>query len=179
MKVKEYKDVYPSKWLTMKKAIYLDKNNEEKEWDFVSRNNNRKVVDIICKNLKTKKYLLIKEFRVPINKTVISFPAGLMDENETPEESAKRELNEETGYKDVKIDYIAPLSYKSPGLTDECTHLVFCSIKHEKKEEQKLEASEEIEILWLSKKEFREYIKKLDFNKYALDTILAAFMLSD
>ena len=42
--------------------------------------------------------LLQKQFRPPINKVVIEVPAGLVDEGEQAEESAVRELREETGY---------------------------------------------------------------------------------
>ena len=42
--------------------------------------------------------LLQKQFRPPINKVVIEVPAGLVDEGESAEESAVRELREETGY---------------------------------------------------------------------------------
>lgn len=42
--------------------------------------------------------LLEKQFRPPTEKVCIEFPAGLMDEGETPEECALRELKEETGY---------------------------------------------------------------------------------
>lgn len=42
--------------------------------------------------------LLQKQFRPPINAVAIEVPAGLMDEGETPEECALRELREETGY---------------------------------------------------------------------------------
>lgn len=42
--------------------------------------------------------LLEKQFRPPIDKVCIEFPAGLVDPGETPEESAVRELLEETGY---------------------------------------------------------------------------------
>lgn len=42
--------------------------------------------------------LLQKQYRPPIDKVIIEVPAGLIDEGETPEECAVRELREETGY---------------------------------------------------------------------------------
>lgn len=42
--------------------------------------------------------LLQKQFRPPIDKVSIEVPAGLIDEGETPEQCAVRELKEETGY---------------------------------------------------------------------------------
>jgi len=42
--------------------------------------------------------VLEKQFRPPVGKVCIEVPAGLIDEGETPEEAAVRELKEETGY---------------------------------------------------------------------------------
>ena len=47
-----------------------------------------------------------KQFRPPIDKLVIEVPAGLVDEGETVEESAVRELREETGYVGVAAEYV-------------------------------------------------------------------------
>jgi 8-oxo-dGTP pyrophosphatase MutT (NUDIX family) len=48
--------------------------------------------------------LLQKQFRPPIDAVTIEVPAGLMDEGETAEECALRELKEETGYTGVVME---------------------------------------------------------------------------
>lgn len=54
--------------------------------------------------------LLQKQFRPPISKVVIEVPAGLVDEGESAEESAVRELREETGYVGIAAE-VSPVMY--------------------------------------------------------------------
>ncbi len=54
--------------------------------------------------------LLQKQFRPPINKVVIEVPAGLVDEGESAEEGAVRELREETGYVGVAVE-VSPIMF--------------------------------------------------------------------
>ena len=54
--------------------------------------------------------LLQKQFRPPIDKVVIEVPAGLVDEGESPEESAIRELREETGYIGIAAE-VSPIMF--------------------------------------------------------------------
>src|SRR5512137_1280710 len=43
--------------------------------------------------------LLIRQFRYPLQKYILEFPAGKLDSNQSPLETIKRELEEETGYR--------------------------------------------------------------------------------
>lgn len=46
----------------------------------------------ILKRQKSKYIILIKQYRIPMKAYTLEFPAGLMDEGESPEQCALREL---------------------------------------------------------------------------------------
>ena len=60
--------------------------------------------------------LLQKQFRPPIGKVVIEVPAGLVDDGESAEESAVRELREETGYVGVATE-ISPIMFNGESIS--------------------------------------------------------------
>jgi ADP-ribose pyrophosphatase len=64
--------------------------------------------------------LLVRQFREPVRREMLEIPAGLRDvEGETPEECARRELLEETGYAAARIEPLGRGFFSSSGLTDE------------------------------------------------------------
>jgi len=71
------------------------------------------------------KYILVSQKRIPINKINYEFPSGIIEKNETPLMSAKKELLEETGYKaNNKLEKIISF-YCEPGrLTTKITGYV-------------------------------------------------------
>ena len=66
--------------------------------------------------------LLIRQFRHAAEDYIWEIPAGRLDPGETPEEGARRELEEEAG---MLADRLEPLTtiYTTPGFTDERIHL--------------------------------------------------------
>ncbi|NLW40225.1 MAG: NUDIX hydrolase [Tissierellia bacterium] len=66
--------------------------------------------------------ILVEQYRKPVEKKLIEIPAGKIEINEEPKETAIRELIEETGYKAGKMEYILEF-YTSPGFTNEKIYL--------------------------------------------------------
>lgn len=81
---------------------------------------------------------LVRQYRKAINEFTLEIPAGLVEVNEKPIETAKRELQEEIGYKPLDIEYLFDM-HASPGFTND--KLSFFLAKN--LEESKLELDED------------------------------------
>ena len=66
--------------------------------------------------------LLVKQYRKPVEKALLEIPAGGVDDNETPDECALREMQEETGYRPERLEKIGGV-YASPGYCNEYLYL--------------------------------------------------------
>ncbi|GBG55016.1 ADP-ribose pyrophosphatase [Sporomusaceae bacterium FL31] len=68
------------------------------------------------------KILLVRQFRYPVDQLTLEIPAGKLDLGEEPDACAKRELEEETGYKAKKLRLLSSI-LTTPGFTNEVIHL--------------------------------------------------------
>lgn len=68
------------------------------------------------------KIILVKQFRYPLQKWLIEFPAGKLDDNEDPLICATRELEEETGYKAKEFVKLGEI-LTAPGYCTEILHI--------------------------------------------------------
>ena len=66
--------------------------------------------------------VLVRQYRYPIGKAILEVPAGKLDKGEHPDDCARRELEEETGYVAHNIRKLSSI-YTTPGFTDEVIHL--------------------------------------------------------
>ncbi|RYL94832.1 NUDIX hydrolase [Sporolactobacillus sp. THM7-4] len=80
-------------------------------------------VAIIALN-KEGKLLLVRQYRYALGKIIYEIPAGKLEPGENPDDSALRELEEETGFRCEKIDQIASF-YSSPGFSNEQLTIYF------------------------------------------------------
>ena len=149
------------KWIKLEEIEYQDKNQNTRKWERASRLNDLGAVGILATLQPTNRLILIKQFRPPVNNTVIELPAGLIDKGETTNQAAERELKEETGYTGV-IEYIYPATCSSPGLTDEKIAIAVMTIDEtltvNQNVVQSLEPSEDIEVILIKKAELKSYL---------------------
>jgi ADP-ribose pyrophosphatase len=66
--------------------------------------------------------ILVRQFRKPVERCLLEVPAGGIDPGEEPEDCARRELEEETGYSAQNLEYLGGF-YTSPGFCTEYMHL--------------------------------------------------------
>jgi ADP-ribose pyrophosphatase len=160
------KEVFSGKWLRFKLADYENNGSIIENYEYIERTTRKgnfdgvDVLGIVTYPItkQPKKVLLISNYRPPINKYVIQFPAGLLDHEGDGIDDAIRETKEETGFcakrtfnlLDIHpIPQLSPILYGDPWKSNECGKLAILEIDGDSKEnkniKQELEASESIQ----------------------------------
>jgi ADP-ribose pyrophosphatase len=62
--------------------------------------------------------IIVKQYRAPLDREMWEFPAGRLNDGESPEEAARRECEEEIGYVPHRLERLGAL-YPAPGFCDE------------------------------------------------------------
>ena len=119
--------LYQGRWSNLVEFSYEDEKKQIRKWEGLQRKNNAEAVIIIAKMEPSKRYIIIRQFRPPTNSYLLEFPAGLVDRGETRDQTAVRELYEETGYIG-EVKKISPRLYSSPGILSEAVSFVHVQV---------------------------------------------------
>ncbi len=185
MKFKGITKKETGKFINRYDITYETVDNKEKVYEMISRKKeinsiedlqgtNPDAVVIACTDESGEHIILNREFRLAVGDWVYNFPAGLIDPGETYEQSAKRELWEETGLELYEINDFLGTSYSAVGFSNEINVTVIGKARGEFR--PSTSTVEEIEPGWYSKSEIRELLKT---GKFAARTQAFCYMWSN
>lgn len=155
-RIKKSDKLTECRWLNLYDVHYVDHGGREKRWQVASRLSPPKcetrafsrpdAVVIVPFHRQRQQLVMTREYRVPLADFEYGFPAGLVDEGETPEGAARRELYEETGLSVTRLVHAGPAVYSSAGMTDESVSMVYVECEGTPSTAAN-EGSEQIEVL--------------------------------
>lgn len=81
---------------------------------------------VIIPILKGEQFVLVKQYRTAVAKSIWEFPAGTLEQNEAPLSCAKREIVEETGFEAKRWRKLVSF-FPAPGISTEFMHIFLAS----------------------------------------------------
>jgi len=187
IKIKSSRKLTAEKWLNLFKVSYIAKTGKKKSWQMASRQNEPKcltgnyqlpdAVVIVPFHTVRNKMVIIREFRVPLDDYEYGFPAGLVDNGESVEQAARRELMEETGLTVNRFIKVSPPIYSSAGMTDESVAMVYVECEGEPSNSANTD-SELIEIQFISSNEAMDLLSNTTL-KFDAKSWLAIYQFAE
>lgn len=174
------KTLAEGRFLRVDELEFTDRHGKKRRWETADRVNSRGAAVIIAEIVPDGKIILVRQFRPPVWQYVIEFPAGLIDPGESAEETAVRELREETGF-EGKVVRVLPESTSSPGMTAEKMSVVMMQVDGGRYRDALppsfQEENEDIETIPVAKKELLRYLEKAAAAGDAVDAKLLHYAL--
>jgi ADP-ribose pyrophosphatase len=123
--------------------------------------------------LDAEHVLLERQFRYPLGRSVVEFPAGKIDPGEPPFACARRELLEETGYTARRWSYLGGL-HNAIAYSDERIE-IFLAEDLERNGSATLDAGETLEVFEAPWRQLLEWVR--DGAVTDVKTMVGAFWL--
>jgi ADP-ribose pyrophosphatase len=117
--------------------------------------------------------VLVSQYRPPLEMVELGLPAGLVEEGENPEEAARRELSEETGYTGGEWEPLGSVA-SSPSLKDNWAYL-FLARGVEETASPDPDEHELVEVVRVSVEELLDLVHR---GKIVSSSGVAAIMLA-
>ncbi|KAF3291615.1 hypothetical protein TWF132_006605 [Orbilia oligospora] len=170
-----------AKWVELQKIDWKDQAGKPRIWEVAARKTRGSsgidavaIAPILLHPSRPASTLIVLQYRPPVGATCVEFPAGLIDQGETPEAAAIRELKEETGY-EGKVISISPTIVSDPGMTTANMQLVVMEVnlnEGDPEPQQQLDDGEFIERVVVPLDELHNKLVDYEKNGYAVDARL-------
>ena len=169
-----FEKVKDGKYLKNYELTYLNKSGREKKYEIVSHSELREADDVgrhmsgvsIVVTSKDK-LLLLKEFRMGVNRKVYNLCAGMIEPGETIEDCVRRELYEETGLTLTEIVDVLPPAFAAVGITDIKNQMVFARVKETELAGNHTSDNEDIKAAFYTRDEVAGLVRDSDFSSRA------------
>lgn len=181
-KVESVEDLARGKFIALRRLRYRDAEGVERFWESAERPGFCGAVLIIAWLRPSDRLLLIRQYRPPARGFVHEFPAGLVDAGETPEQAARRELREETGYA-ARAVRVGPPCCTTPGMSDENVYMIEAEIDENAPENADaarrtdFDAAEDIETIPVPRAALAAFYRDGAARGDAFDSKLAAYIM--
>ena len=157
---------------------YESDDGHKKSYEFVSHRRLNSIEDIgnhvsgvsMCV-IKDGKLLLLREFRMAVNRFIYGMCAGMWDEGADLTDCMKRELYEETGLKLKRVLHVLPPSFAAVSMSDIKNQIAI--VEAEGDTSNNATYNENISAAFYDKDEVRHLIDTEDFSSRA--QVLAYF----
>lgn len=167
--------LHGDRWLQLKERVYRDLHGRERSWTYAERTGARPAVVIVARTAESGSLILIEQYRVPFQRPVLEFPAGLLDPGEEAGQAALRELAEETGYRGEVLE-IGPAVSTTAGLSTETVQLVCVRCGEQPAQDPAPEASEAIRVLKIAPADFAAALAGFTAEGRLLDAKLYVYL---
>ena len=121
----ESRQIYGGRRLTLRVDTVSLPNGETRRREIVSHPGAAAVVALVGgegkdegEGREEEKVLLVEQYRKAVESSTLEIPAGTLEEGESAQECAERELVEETGFRAGKMERLVEF-YPSPGFSSE------------------------------------------------------------
>ncbi|MCI9296970.1 MAG: NUDIX hydrolase [Lachnospiraceae bacterium] len=173
MKLQEIHKVREGKYLKNYELIYENRAGHEKKYEIVSHHEisdiselGAKVSGVSIVALYQGKILLLREFRMGVDRFIYNLCAGMKEEGETMEDCIRRELYEETGLSLKKIHHILNPAFAAVSICDILNQVAFVEAEGEINDSHMSE-NEWIQAAFYTKEEVAQLLRTEQFSSRA------------
>ncbi|NEO30156.1 MAG: NUDIX hydrolase [Symploca sp. SIO3C6] len=128
-------------------------NKSEGDWECVRHPGGALAIPVTPEG----QLVLTRQYRFALQGRILEFPAGTVESHETPEETIKREIEEETGYRAHKWQKLGEFPL-APGYSDEFIYAFLAQDLEKLENPPQQDADEDIETVLMTPQELEEAI---------------------